>query len=178
MSLGSLALVLHAHLPFVRHPEHEDFLEEDWLYEAISETYLPLLRVFDGLAEDGVPFRVTMSLTPTLVTMLRDELLMERYARKLDRLCELGAREVHRTRNDPDLWPTGALLPRLTSRRLRVAWHERYQRRSGERVPPAPGRGPPGDHHLLRHPRLPAADAGRRPRRCARRSPWPPTTTG
>jgi 1,4-alpha-glucan branching enzyme len=47
MSQGSLALVLHAHLPFVRHPEHEDFLEEDWLYEAISETYLPLLLVFD-----------------------------------------------------------------------------------------------------------------------------------
>src|SRR5512133_1435547 len=43
---GYLSLVLHAHLPFVRHPEHEDFLEEDWLYEAISETYLPLLRLF------------------------------------------------------------------------------------------------------------------------------------
>ena len=40
---GYLALVLHAHLPYVRHPEHENFLEEDWLYEAITETYLPLL---------------------------------------------------------------------------------------------------------------------------------------
>jgi 1,4-alpha-glucan branching enzyme len=30
MSYGSLALILHAHLPFVRHPEHEHFLEEDW----------------------------------------------------------------------------------------------------------------------------------------------------
>src|ERR1044071_6725619 len=101
MSIGSLAIVLHAHLPFVRHPEYEDFLEEDWLYEAISETYLPLLLVFERLAEEKVPFRVTMTLTPTLVTMLRDELLMGRYAHKLDQLCELGAREVHRTRNDP-----------------------------------------------------------------------------
>ena len=42
---GYLALVLHAHLPFVRHPEHDPFLEEDWLYEAITETYLPLLAM-------------------------------------------------------------------------------------------------------------------------------------
>ena len=45
---GYLALVLHTHLPFVRHPEHDQFLEEDWLYEAITETYIPLIKVFDG----------------------------------------------------------------------------------------------------------------------------------
>ena len=46
---GYLALVLHAHLPYVRHPEYPEFLEEDWLYEAITETYLPLLAVLTGL---------------------------------------------------------------------------------------------------------------------------------
>lgn len=40
MEKGFLSIVLHAHLPFVRHPEHEYFLEETWLYEAISETYI------------------------------------------------------------------------------------------------------------------------------------------
>src|SRR6185437_5871783 len=102
---ASFALILHAHLPFVRHPEHEDFLEEDWLYEAISETYLPLLQAFDRLTDEGVPFRVTVTLTPTLVTMLRDPLLMGRYAKRLDRLCELAGKELHRTRNDPALEP-------------------------------------------------------------------------
>jgi 1,4-alpha-glucan branching enzyme len=76
---GYVALVLHAHLPFVRHPEHDEFLEEDWLYEAITETYLPLLEAFERLAHDGVPFRVTMTLSPPLVSMLRDELLVGRY---------------------------------------------------------------------------------------------------
>ena len=52
MPLGYLNLVLHAHLPFVRHPEYEDFLEEDWLYEAITETYIPLLEVFDSLERE------------------------------------------------------------------------------------------------------------------------------
>ena len=42
---GYLALVLHAHLPFVRHLEHEKFLEENWLFEAITETYPPLIQV-------------------------------------------------------------------------------------------------------------------------------------
>jgi 1,4-alpha-glucan branching enzyme len=127
MSQGSLALVLHAHLPFVRHPEHEDFLEEDWLYEAISETYLPLLLVFDKLAEDGVPYRVTMTLTPTLVTMLRDELLMARYARWLEKLCELGEREVHRTRDDATFGRL-ARFYRDHFESLRRAFQERYGR--------------------------------------------------
>ncbi len=74
--LGYLSLHLHAHLPFVRHPEHPDFLEEDWLYEAITETYLPLLRVFDRLADEGVPFRISLTMSPPLVAMLRDELLI------------------------------------------------------------------------------------------------------
>ena len=83
------ALILHAHLPFVRHPEHEDFLEEDWLFEAITETYLPLLSLMRRLVDEGVAFRLTMSLTPTLCTMLRDELLQERFVRgKFDeRFC-------------------------------------------------------------------------------------------
>ena len=74
MRKGYLALVLHAHLPFVRHPEYPDFLEEDWLFEAITETYLPLWQVFEGLIRDGVPFRLTMSFTPPLCAMLNDEL--------------------------------------------------------------------------------------------------------
>ena len=48
--VGTLSILLHAHLPYVRHPEHPDFLEEDWLYEAIGECYLPLLGVMDRLA--------------------------------------------------------------------------------------------------------------------------------
>ena len=82
--LGYLCLTLHAHLPFVRHPEYEDFLEEDWLYEAITETYIPLLDVFDGLERDGVDWRMTMSITPTLASMLADPLLQYRYLRHLE----------------------------------------------------------------------------------------------
>ena len=63
---GYLALVLHAHLPFVRHPEHERFLEETWLFEAITEAYLPLLQALNCWQRDGVNARLTLTLTPTL----------------------------------------------------------------------------------------------------------------
>ncbi len=101
MEKGFLSLVLHAHLPFVRHPEHEYFLEESWLYEAITETYVPLIHMFEGFDRDSVPFRITMSLTPPLISMLRDELLQDRYLRHLDKLIELANKEVERTRFQP-----------------------------------------------------------------------------
>lgn len=49
MSKGFLALILHAHLPFVRHTDGEGKLAEDWLYEAITETYIPLLNIMERL---------------------------------------------------------------------------------------------------------------------------------
>jgi 1,4-alpha-glucan branching enzyme len=96
--MGYLCLVLHAHLPFVRHPEHDDFLEEDWFYEAVTETYIPLLEVFDGLERDGADWRMTLSITPTLAAMLADPLLQYRYLRHLDNLIALARKEIERTR--------------------------------------------------------------------------------
>ncbi len=100
---GQLALILHAHLPFVRHPEHEHFLEEDWLFEAITESYIPLLQMMQRLVNDNVPFKLTMSITPTLCAMLQDELLRERYVRHLDLLIDLAIRERRRNRHHQEL---------------------------------------------------------------------------
>ena len=126
-AMGYLALVLHAHLPFVRHPEREYFLEEHWLFEAITETYLPLLDMLEHLSLDGIPGRLTMSLTPTLIAMLRDPLLVEKYGRHLDRMCELARREVARTRDDSRFASTaGFYQDRL--QRFRSLFLERYRR--------------------------------------------------
>src|SRR3990167_5909745 len=105
MEKGYLSIVLHAHLPFIRHPEHERFLEEEWFYEAITETYIPLIQVFQGLVRDGVDFRITMSLTPTLLSMMADPLLQSRYLRHVQRLIELSEREIARTVCDERFYP-------------------------------------------------------------------------
>lgn len=98
---GHVALLLHAHLPFVRHPEHERFLEESWLYEAITESYLPLLAVARAWRRDQVPARLALTLSPTLCAMLRDDLLRRRYERHLENLVALAHRETYRTQWEP-----------------------------------------------------------------------------
>ena len=97
--------MLHAHLPFVRHPEYADALEERWLFEAISETYLPLLSVIQTWRRDGIDFRLTLSLSPPLVAMLRDPLLATRYRAHLESQAELARSEVVRTRWLPEEQP-------------------------------------------------------------------------
>ncbi len=101
MAQGYLSFILHAHLPFVRHPEDPTVMEERWLFEAITGTYLPLLQVFEGLLADGIPYRVTVSLSAPLISMLTDDLLKERYAEHLDDLIALGDKELERTRHEP-----------------------------------------------------------------------------
>ncbi|GAB6053701.1 DUF1957 domain-containing protein [Magnetospira thiophila] len=109
---GYLCLALHAHLPYIRHPEHQSFFEEMWLFEAITECYVPLIRMLQRLDADQVPTRLTLSLSPTLITMLRDPLLQERYHAHLDKMCQLADREVARTAGDPHFQPLARLYQR------------------------------------------------------------------
>lgn len=113
MAKGYLALVLHAHLPFVRHPEHQYSLEEKWLYEAVLECYIPLIWVFENLVNDGVPFRLTLSLSPPLLTMFADGFLQQRCRNYLNKLIELADKEVHRTNGGPFYGPARMYQDRL-----------------------------------------------------------------
>lgn len=96
MPQGNIAIVLHAHLPYVRHPEHENFLEELWFYEALAETYLPLLKILSRLEDEGVGYKLLISISPTLAAMMEDALLQERFIRHLHRVIRLADRERDR----------------------------------------------------------------------------------
>ncbi len=126
---GYLAIILHAHLPFVRHPEHEKFLEESWLFEAITETYLPLLQMMNGWQRDNMEARITMTLSPTLCAMLRDPLLQSRYARHLDELITLADKEISRTHWEPEFQE----LAKMYHTRLTTA-RELYQQLGGDLI--------------------------------------------
>jgi 1,4-alpha-glucan branching enzyme len=124
---GYLALILHAHLPFVRHPEYEYALEENWLFECITETYMPLLLMLDRLVDEQVDFRLTFSISPTLATMLADPLLKSRYLRRLDLLIDLSLKETGRTKLQPHV----NLLARIYRKRLleiKGAYVSRYRK--------------------------------------------------
>jgi len=127
MAKGYLAIVLHSHLPYVRHPEHEFFLEERWFYEAMTESYIPLVHVFESLINDGVDFRLTMSITPPLMSMMTDELLQQRYSRHITKLIELAEKEEERTRWDPHFNRLARMYKNLFIEASRT-FHDRYHR--------------------------------------------------
>ncbi|MDO5557427.1 MAG: DUF1957 domain-containing protein [Clostridia bacterium] len=101
---GYVSFVLHAHLPFVHHPESEDYLEEQWLYEAISETYIPLIQNFQKLCDENVNFRITMTLTPPLLNMLDNKLIQRRYIKYLRTHIELSKKEMVRNKDNGQLY--------------------------------------------------------------------------
>ncbi len=74
--MARFALVLHAHLPYVRGHGMWPFGEET-LYEALAETYLPLLRMLDRLWQEGVEAPFTLGLTPVLQEQLADPRALE-----------------------------------------------------------------------------------------------------
>jgi 1,4-alpha-glucan branching enzyme len=122
---GHLVLFLHAHLPYVRHPGDMNALAEDWFYEAVTETYIPLLSLAEGWLRDHVPARLTLSLSPPLLEMLRDDLLVKRYIRRLHMLLDLAESEVCRTANDERFRLTAEInLERLEH--ARVKFETRY----------------------------------------------------
>jgi 1,4-alpha-glucan branching enzyme len=141
---GSLAVVLHAHLPFVRHPEHKRHLEERWFYEALIECYLPLIDMFDRLHDEGVPFALTMSLTPPLAAMMKDPLLCERFEHHLARLEYLAEAEMRRLHDDPEFGSL-ALFYREELARVRGVW----ERHGGDVVSALRGHWDAGNIELI-----------------------------
>lgn len=100
MNKGNILFILHSHLPYVRHPDYEEFMEERWLFEAITETYIPLIRMFKKLEKKGIDFKLTMSLSPTLIEMLNSIDLQEKYIRYLKKIIELSEKEYETTKDE------------------------------------------------------------------------------
>ncbi len=72
-SAGDLAIVLHSHMPYVEGFGTYPFGEE-WLFDAVVRSYLPVLEVAE---------RLTMTITPVLADQLEDAGVRERLRRFL-----------------------------------------------------------------------------------------------
>lgn len=102
--LGNFILVLHTHLPYVaNHGRWPHGME--WLFEAASETYIPLLNVLNELVADGHRPRMTISMSPVLAEQLASRTFVAEFEEFLDdettrasedmALFEQSAREKH-----------------------------------------------------------------------------------
>ena len=98
-----LLLLLHAHLPWVYEPGYAKFLEEYWFFEAMNETYLPLLVMLRRLRERGVPYRLALSFSPTLIAMMEHDGLLARFREFHRSLRDLAAREDRQWAQEPRL---------------------------------------------------------------------------
>jgi 1,4-alpha-glucan branching enzyme len=74
---GELAIVLHSHMPYVEGFGTWPFGEE-WLWEAVAGSYLPLLKVLDAHGSEATRAQLTLSLTPVLCDQLEAAGTMER----------------------------------------------------------------------------------------------------
>jgi 1,4-alpha-glucan branching enzyme len=113
--IGAFALVLHSHLPYVL---THDRLEEEWLFEAVAESYLPLLQAFSRLAQRQMSPKVTIGLTPVLLEQLADPRFATRFIAYLEQKAQ-AAHEDQRvfTRNNESHFT-----------RLASLWAEFYRR--------------------------------------------------
>lgn len=112
----------------MRHPEYPEFLEEDWLFEAITEVYLPLIFVFSNLHKSGAAPRLAMNISPPLCEMLADPLLQARYSRHLENLFALTEKEIGRTQSEAPRFQDAA---RMYNENLGAAlrlWNDVYGR--------------------------------------------------
>ncbi len=113
-----VALVLHAHLPWVRHPEHPRSLEERWLHEGVLDCYAPLVGLLARLRRDGLRAPLTLSVSPTLVAMLREPELAARTRSHGERLLALASWHLARAQRSPERAP---FAPALRAHAARIA---------------------------------------------------------
>jgi len=81
---GYFTFVLHTHIPYVRKHGKWPFGEE-WVFEAISETYIPLLMEFERLKKKGVKFYLVIGITPILAEQLTNDYMKKRYEEYMDK---------------------------------------------------------------------------------------------
>lgn len=92
---GAFSFVLHSHLPYARQAGRWPHGEE-WLHEAAAETYIPLLNALNELADDGVPARLTLTLTPILVEQLADDDVRRNFLDYLDQKILAAEQDIPR----------------------------------------------------------------------------------
>jgi 1,4-alpha-glucan branching enzyme len=95
----AFALVLHSHLPYARGAGRWPHGEE-WVHEAILGTYLPLLGLLHDLRGAGVPYQITVGLTPTLIEQLADHDIDTRFIEYCDDQIQRADTDVRRFDGD------------------------------------------------------------------------------
>ena len=101
-AIGAFTFMLHSHLPYARQAGMWPHGEE-WVHEAIAETYVPLLNALYDLREEGVVYRLTVGITPVLAEQLADPLIIDHFVGYAAERAARAAQDVDRFEADGDV---------------------------------------------------------------------------
>jgi 1,4-alpha-glucan branching enzyme len=91
--------VLHAHIPYVRKAGVWPFGEE-WLFESMAESYIPMIKMLEGLPGPQRPL-MSIGLTPVLLEQLSDGYIKNRFEQYLYQRLDLAAKDMEHHRDRP-----------------------------------------------------------------------------
>ena len=112
----AFTFVLHTHLPYVLN--HGTWPHgTDWLFEAASECYIPLLNSFYRLMEEGIPPKVTIGLTPVLSEQLAHPAFVQGVSDYITERIEAAENDIR------EFTDTG----QAEMLKLAVMWRDHYQ---------------------------------------------------
>jgi 1,4-alpha-glucan branching enzyme len=77
-----IMMVLHSHIPYVKRQGKWPF-GEVWLFEAMAETYIPLLINWLKLCDEGKETHITMSFSPVLLEQLNSKYIKQEFVKYL-----------------------------------------------------------------------------------------------
>ncbi|MFX0057318.1 MAG: 1,4-alpha-glucan branching protein domain-containing protein [Candidatus Hodarchaeota archaeon] len=101
MSLGYFGLILHGHIPWCKKSGTWPAGEE-WLMEAMHETYIPMLNTLRDLKERGINSALTINITPILAEQLADEYMKERFSEYMNNLIIKAENDIKRFESNPE----------------------------------------------------------------------------
>ncbi|MEW5950840.1 MAG: DUF1957 domain-containing protein [Elusimicrobia bacterium] len=93
-----LILNLHAHLPYIPASEN-GVLEENWFFEAVTESYIPLISMMQNLSDEGIKPALTFSLSPTLGAMLENEEMEKKLTKYVSNRLALCEKELETSKD-------------------------------------------------------------------------------
>jgi len=93
MKEGYLSIVLHTHMPYVRKNGTWP-VGEDWLYQVMSETYIPLLEMLERVHSQNITSCLTLDITPVLCEQLSDSFIKERFIEYLKTMIKHTKKDI------------------------------------------------------------------------------------
>ena len=125
---GYVCFFLNAHLPYIAPLKANAAYHDTWVCSTLFDSYLPLLELFDRLAEEGVPYCINLGISPVIMEMITSPAAAERFDQYLQKRWECTQKELSRQVQNPEVLPLAQHFAAKVQQRIKL-FRERYQGR-------------------------------------------------